>query len=661
VGVDRTRLDRDTDLAASPLPAGKPELWQSSSVPAVTAVDLFSGAGGASLGLVQAGFDLRLSLDVHPVYAQTHQANLPGEFLAADLRGVDAEKIVRASGVAPGELDLLFAGPPCQGFSMIGSRVVWDERNNLFREVLRLARELRPRAVVIENVPGLLTLADGAYLRAVLAGLDEHGYVAACAELLAAQYGAPQMRWRLIVVGWRPDLGVPPGYGFPAPSLGGGSIGDLVPNQTITTAETAAFVTAREAIGDLPPVAAGEECTTYVGPPLGAYQASMRAGLGSELYNHYAPRLSSANLARLAALDPGQDWRSLPFGMLPPGMQRALRKDHTRRYRRMTWDGVPRAVITRFRDPKSGEYTHPEQDRTITIREPARLQGFPDRFAFHGTRSSQYEQVGNAVPVQLAAAIGNEVGRCLRGNPGPRLTSPFRRRPVRALGAHGQLLDTLWAMTGHEASPDAARTPEDGRSLPVVSPYRQAGRPHVAEWFGHRVYPSVSTSASAVADQSAHRCPFLSDTLDRSTACIKHDNSKGVCSISALSNGVRQDWLVCPYRALDPGLLGRMVRRLYGLATNDPVLVIPAVRTSTDNRRRGLVVGRVDTENDHGDTSFDTVGVAVAAVRRRQQVRSPAKKPSLARVCWMVKMPTPWPPVTPARPPVPAPGTIVQR
>lgn len=76
---------------------------------------------------------------MHPVYAQTHQANLPGEFLAADLRGVDAEKIVRASGVAPGELDLLFAGPPCQGFSMIGSRVVWDERNNLFREVLRLA------------------------------------------------------------------------------------------------------------------------------------------------------------------------------------------------------------------------------------------------------------------------------------------------------------------------------------------------------------------------------------------------------------------------------------------------------------------------------------------------------------------------------------------
>jgi DNA (cytosine-5)-methyltransferase 1 len=302
------------------------------------------------------------------------------------------------------------------------------------------ASELRPRAVVIENVPGLLTLADGAYLRAVLAGLQERGYVAACAELLAAQYGAPQMRWRLIVVAWRPDLGIPPGFGFPAPSLGGAAIGDLVPNQTVMPEETAAFVTTRQAIGDLPPVAAGEECTQYAGPAVGAYQVSMRAGLSDELYDHYAPRLSAANLARLAALGPGQDWRSLPFDMLPPGMQRALRKDHTRRYRRMTWEGVPRAVITRFRDPKSGEYTHPEQHRTITVREAARLQGFPDRFAFHGTRSSQYEQVGNAVPVQLAAAIGAEVGRCLRGDPGERVTNPFRRRPVRALGVHGQLL-----------------------------------------------------------------------------------------------------------------------------------------------------------------------------------------------------------------------------
>jgi DNA (cytosine-5)-methyltransferase 1 len=428
---------------AGAVPHGRRRLWQAVAVPSLTAVDLFSGAGGASLGIVEAGYDLRLSLDVDPMYGLTHHANLPGEFLAADLRGVDGEKILRASGLGSGELDLLFAGPPCQGFSMMGTRVVWDQRNNLFKEVLRLAVELRPKAVVIENVPGMVTLAGGAYLRAILEGLEEAGYAAACAELLAAQYGAPQMRWRLIFVAWRSDLEVPAGYGFPAPRLGTSSIGDLVPNRTIEQEETAAFVTARQAIADLPSVAAGESCEAYVGPPVGTYQKAMRAGLDGQLANHYAARLSSANLVRLAAIGPGQDWRSLPHDLLPPGMQRALRKDHTRRYRRMTWDGIPRAVITRFRDPKSGEYTHPEQDRTITIREAARLQGFPDRFVFHGTRSSQYEQVGNAVPVQLAAAIAEEVGRCLAGQVGQRLRNPFRRRPVLALDTHGRLLGSL--------------------------------------------------------------------------------------------------------------------------------------------------------------------------------------------------------------------------
>lgn len=408
-----------------------------------TAVDLFCGAGGASLGLVQAGWDLRLAADVDLACSLTHQANLSGKFLTADIRTMDAGEVMRAAGVSPGQLDLLFAGPPCQGFSIIGSRVVWDKRNNLFREVLRLASALRPRCVVIENVPGLVTLARGAYLHAILEGLSAAGYEAACAELLAAQYGAPQMRWRLIIIGWRKDLGIPAGYGFPRPTVGAAEIGDLLPNCTIPPRQLKGFVTTAEAINDLPPVAAGEEADHYVGPPAGPYQKVMRTGLNGELSNHYAARLSTANLTRLAHIKPGQDWRDLPRELLPSGMQRALRKDHTRRYRRMTWDGVPRAVITRFRDPKSGEYTHPEQDRTITIREAARLQGFPDSFVFHGPRTSQYEQVGNAVPTQLAEAIASEIRRCLDGQLGERLRNPFRRRPVAFLGTNGELAPGL--------------------------------------------------------------------------------------------------------------------------------------------------------------------------------------------------------------------------
>ncbi|WP_239336482.1 DNA cytosine methyltransferase [Frankia sp. CiP3] len=407
-----------------------------------SAVDLFAGAGGASAGLVAAGADLRLAAEIDAEYASTHLANLPAEVLVGDLRNVGSEKMAHAAGVVPGELSLLFAGPPCQGFSMIGSRVVWDERNNLFREVLRTAKDLRPKCVVIENVPGLITLAGGAYLRSILGGLCEVGYAGACAELLAAQYGAPQMRWRLVIVAWRKDLDISAGYGFPAPTHGG-EIGDLLPNCTITASQSAGFLTTYDAIADLPTVEAGQQNDQYVGPPTTAYQQQMRAGLAGELWNHYAAKLSESNLARIAHLKPGEDWRDLPFELLPSGMQRALRKDHTRRYRRMSWDGVPRTIVTRFRDPKTGEYTHPEQDRTITIREAARIQGFPDSFVFHGSRSSQYDQVGNAVPVQLARNIAEEVGRCLDGRPTHRLNSPFRRRPVAFLGPQGDLLPTL--------------------------------------------------------------------------------------------------------------------------------------------------------------------------------------------------------------------------
>jgi DNA (cytosine-5)-methyltransferase 1 len=165
-----------------------------------------------------------------------------------------------------------------------------------------------------------------------------------------------------------------------------------------------------------------------------------------ELHDHYAAALSSLTLRRLRFLAPGQDWRDLPFDLLPPSMQRALRKDHTRRYRRMTWDGVPRSIITRFRDPKSGEYTHPEQDRTISIREAARIQGFPDWFSFSGPNTSKYTQVGNAVPVSLARAIASEVHACLATVGGRRcLDDPFRRKPHPMLDRRGQLLEGVAA------------------------------------------------------------------------------------------------------------------------------------------------------------------------------------------------------------------------
>lgn len=381
----------------------------------LTAIDLFCGAGGGTLGLVNGGFDILLSSDISRACEKTHIHNFPGTpFIRRDIHDVSSEEIKDVTGLEQGDLDLLFGGPPCQGFSIIGARRVDDPRNGLFREFMRIAKALAPKVIVIENVPGLATLKKGEVLSEVGLAFADAGYKVTGAELVAAQYGVPQMRWRYIFIGWRDDLDIQHA-GFPQPNHGTSGIGDLLPNRTITDDEQKGFLRTSDAISDLPEIGPGEKGEAYMSTPKGEYQKAMRWGLSGELWNHYAPAMSEKNLQRIRHLQPGQDWRDLPYELLPDGMKRALRKDHTRRYRRMTWEGVPRSIITRFRDPKSGEYTHPDQNRTISIREAARIQSFPDWFKFEGTNSEQYDQVGNAVPTLLARAIALELTGVLTG------------------------------------------------------------------------------------------------------------------------------------------------------------------------------------------------------------------------------------------------------
>lgn len=390
----------------------RPSRLSSSDRP--TAIDLFCGAGGLTLGLLNAGFDVLLSADLDEGCGRTHCRNFGLPFLLADLAKLTGKEIQDRTGLLNGELDLLIGGPPCQGFSILGQREMQDPRNSLFHEFLRIAKELQPKCVVIENVPGLATLGGGTLLKRIGTDFAAAGYAVECAELLAAQYGVPQMRWRMFFIGWRKDQAKR--GGFPRPTHGRAGIGDLVPNRTISRDESQGFVTIRDAIADLPAIKAGEFVTSYDRPAASLYQAAMRAQASEYLHNHYAARLSAQNLARLRTLKPGEDWRSLPRALLPAGMQRALRKDHTRRYRRMQWDGIARSIITRFRDPKSGEYTHPEQHRTISIREAARIQSFPDWFVFEGSISQQYDQVGNAVPPLLARAVALELRAMMKGS-----------------------------------------------------------------------------------------------------------------------------------------------------------------------------------------------------------------------------------------------------
>lgn len=377
-------------------------------------IDLFAGAGGLSEGLTEAGFHGLFSNEVVPEYAQTYQRNHQSTtVVTADIRSLDPEMIRKDLNLEREELDLIAGGPPCQGFSINAPvRSTLDERNHLFKDFLRFVDAFAPRVVLIENVPGLVSFEDGATLHAILDSLAELGYGTEVRILGAAYYGVPQMRWRTIIIGLRGKN--IPSYAFPEPICHA----PIRPNFTATfggqsllkmpTPETDSnFVTVSQAIDDLPPLANGEQgekIKQYQTNPSCNYQRRARTG-STGVINHEAPRLSEVNLRRLSYIKPGGNWTDIPDELLPKGMQRAKKSDHTKRYGRVDPNGLASTILTKC-DPHWGAFFHYAQDRVFTVREAARIQSFKDHFIFTGTQAQQFAQVGNAVPPLLASAIG---------------------------------------------------------------------------------------------------------------------------------------------------------------------------------------------------------------------------------------------------------------
>lgn len=382
------------------------------------AIDLFCGAGGLSSGFVDAGFEIVFANEIRPVFAETYKTNHPGvDVCSRDIREVDAVSVRKRLQLRKGELDVIAGGPPCQGFSINApKRSLEDRRNHLFLEFLRFVDEFEPKVVVIENVPGLVSFDKGSVVKAIVASLDALGYMASVRIMYAPDFGVPQARWRTIIIAYRTSMytngEVFPRASFKAPrrinftsSLDGQSLVD----QDFTGVPHG-FVSIAEAISDLPRLGNGEsgdEIKSYSLPPQNKYQEHLRR-FSSGVHNHEAPRLAKINMERFKHIPQGGNWTNIPPSLLPEGMKRAHRSDHTKRYGRGKPDGLASTILTKC-DPHWGEYIHYEQDRTYTVREAARLQSFPDRFIFTGNRAEQYEQVGNAVPPMLAKAIAGQV------------------------------------------------------------------------------------------------------------------------------------------------------------------------------------------------------------------------------------------------------------
>jgi DNA (cytosine-5)-methyltransferase 1 len=346
--------------------------------------DLFCGCGGLSVGFEMDGYQIVAGIDHDAAALKTFSLNFPSATaIDLDLSNADQRKRVWKQ-LAESGVDVVVAGPPCQGFSLTGPRNFDDPRNSLYLAVFDLVREVRPAAFVIENVRGMASLYGGAICEEVVRRFARLGYTTSCEVLCAADYGVPQLRHRLFLVGLRNELGV---FSFPCATHGPKSV--------------RSYLTCREAIGDLPalnPPDFGTEESGYSTTSVSAYQRLMR-GDSRVLFNHVATRHTEKVRSVIRLVPAGGDYRDLPSGV---GEHRRFNEAWTRYHP----DRPSYTIDTGHRN-----HFHYEFDRVPTIRENARLQSFPDRFRFLGTRTEQNRQVGNAVPPLLAKTIASAL-RC---------------------------------------------------------------------------------------------------------------------------------------------------------------------------------------------------------------------------------------------------------
>ncbi|MDD5586646.1 MAG: DNA cytosine methyltransferase [Alphaproteobacteria bacterium] len=358
----------------------------------LSAIDLFCGAGGLSEGFRQAGFHVLAGNDSDKyaghTYENTHQEAV---FVPGPIEKLTARDFLNAAEINIGELDCLIGGPPCQAFSVYNhQRGMHDKRSVLFREYLRIVKGIQPKWVVMENVTGIMSICGGQPVESIKQGLAELGYHVETRILKAEEYGVPQERRRIFFIGNR--IGKPIFWPKPDHGIGLNSC-----------------VTVWDAISDLPILKNGADAgeAFYPGPPKSGYQKMLRKG-SKNITNHSAPRLSSINLERMKYIPQGGSWRDIPIALLPAGMKKAKRSDHTKRYGRLCKRGLSSTVLTKC-DIHWGAYIHPTQDRALTVREAARLQSFPDWFEFQGPKTEQYVQVGNAVPPLLGRRVAEAI------------------------------------------------------------------------------------------------------------------------------------------------------------------------------------------------------------------------------------------------------------
>ena len=359
-------------------------------------IDLFSGAGGFSTGFKQAGFSIRAAIELDKGIAPTYRYNHP----ETNLYTADIEDVVNKKLLEGLHVDIVIGGPPCQGFSMAGARIrggfVDDPRNYLFKAYCDILRQTKPKVFVFENVKGILSSNKGRLFSEIIKtftdkdNFDGSSYNVYYKIFKAVDFGIPQKRERVFIVGVL-DKEIDFDKYFEKTTK---KIKNIFPDyfETIST---------WDAISDLSTQEDAEVVSDLVSQT--NYQKYLQSN-NKETFNHTKPRHSDIAQRRMSLIKEGENWKVLP---------EKINSVHSGAYGRLKKGDPSPTITTRFATPSGGCFIHPVENRTLSPREGARIQSFPDSFKFLGNKTSIYKQIGNAVPPKISFFIANMVSMIL--------------------------------------------------------------------------------------------------------------------------------------------------------------------------------------------------------------------------------------------------------
>ncbi len=358
-------------------------------------VDLFAGVGGLSYGFAHDNrFEIVAANEILPNMANAYKLNHPSvKVYCKDIKDFGIADLEKDFSIKKGEIDLIVGGPPCQAYSTVGKRLINDPRGELFQEYYRVLKEIQPKVFLFENVKGLLSMQSGKLLPKIIALFESLDYKTMYKTLNAADYGVPQVRERVIIIGTKLNSK----FLYPEPTHY-----DPREGQTLLTKSLKPYLTLSEAISDLPLIKSGEENFEYRCEPKNDFQKLMRENAPKKLMDHNAPKNNQKLVKLMESLPDGGTPRDLPKELRPKG-------GFANTYCRLWWNRPSTTITRNLSTPSSSRCIHPKAPRPLTTREGARIQCFPDNYIFYGSRSDKNLQIGNAVPTFLSNALKESI------------------------------------------------------------------------------------------------------------------------------------------------------------------------------------------------------------------------------------------------------------